>query len=462
MITVFDEQYREGVTSIVEAALRRFDISSSDVDVEIDFLDDEEMRTLNREARGVDSITDVLSFPNLEIKLPFLSEQYPFDINPETGAVVLGEIYISLTRAAEQAEDIGHSLEEEVTFLACHGILHLLGFDHVEEADAAEMEELQRVILGRPSQIAGAEDSNQPYRYGAVAIIGRPNAGKSTFVNNAVGEKVSIVSWKPQTTRNGILGIYTDAEAQIVFIDTPGLHAPRNTLGKFMMKNVTSALDDCDVVLYVVDAEKGLKDDDVANVKRYVATDKPVVVAVNKVDRVEKVKVAEIFAVLSEIKEVAAFVPMSALRGKNIAVVLDELKKLLPEGEKVYEDDDYTTSNMRFIAAEIIREKALRLLGAEIPYGIGVNINKYEYRDDRGTLVDIDADVVVEKPNHKGIVLGKQGAMIKKIATYARQDLERIIGSKVFITLWVRVKENWRDDQLVLNDLGYTKKKPQE
>ncbi len=460
MITVYNDTYKKAVEKVLTDALARFDIDALDVEVEVDFLDDQEMQQLNNDARGVDALTDVLSFPSLEINLPFIKDEYPFDLNPETGAVVLGEIYISLTRAQQQAEEIGHSLEDEVVFLACHGILHLLGFDHVEEDDAEEMEYLQRAILGRVEEVE--EEVNSDYIYGSVAIIGRPNAGKSTFVNNAVGEKVSIVSWKPQTTRNEILGIYTDKEAQIVFIDTPGLHAPKNSLGKYMMKNVTSALDDCDAVLYVVDAEKGLREDDVANIKRYCAIPKPTIVTVNKIDRVEKAKVAEIFAVLGEIKEVEAFVPMSALRGKNVAVVIDEIKKILPKGDKVFEDDDYTTSNMRFMAAEIIREKALRLLGEEVPYGIGVNINKYEYRDNRGTLVDIDADVVVEKQNHKGIVLGKGGAMVKKISTYARQDLEKIIGAKVFLTLWVRVKENWRDNQVVLNDLGYNKKKPQE
>ncbi len=462
MISVYNKDYEKRITNIIAKALNRFDIDVDDVDVELDFLDDQEMQALNNDARGVDSLTDVLSFPTLDIELPFIKEDYREDLNPETGAVMLGEIYISLTRAAEQAEDIGHSLEDEVEFLACHGILHLLGFDHIDEVDAEEMEALQREILGRTAPETDVKSASNDYKYGAVAIIGRPNAGKSTFVNNAVGEKVSIVSWKPQTTRNEILGIYTDSEAQIIFIDTPGLHAPKNSLGKYMMKNVTSALDDCDLVLYVVDAEKGLKDEDIENIKRYIAIPKDVIVAVNKIDRVEKLKVAEIFARLSDLKDVKAFVPMSALRGKNVKVVLDEIKKLLPLGDKVFEDDDYTTSNMRFMAAEIIREKALRLLGEEIPYGIGVNINKYEYRDNRGTLVDIDADVVVEKQNHKSIVLGKGGAMIKKISTYARQDLEKIIGAKVFMTLWVRVKENWRDNQLILADLGYNKKKSQE
>lgn len=461
MINVFNEKYRAIIEDVEKRVLARFNIEEEDVEVEVDFLSPEEMQSLNKESRGVDSLTDVLSFPSLEINLPFIRDDYPDDIDPETDAVILGEIYISEDRALEQAEEIGNTPEEEIAFLVCHGMLHLLGFDHMEESEAEEMYALQREILGRADD--GKTDTYNEgavadYKYGNVAVVGRANAGKSTFVNSAVGEKVSIVSWKPQTTRNGIMGIYTDNAAQIVFIDTPGLHSPKNRLGRYMMKSVSSALEDADVILYVVDGEKGLREEDKRHISRYLESGLPMVVAVNKVDHIEKSRVMEILTSLSQYKEIAAVVPMSALRGRNVKAVLDELKALLPEGEKRYEDDDYTLSDMRFMAAEIIREKALRLLGEEVPYGIGVSINKYEYRE-TGNLIDIDADIVVEKKNHKGIVLGKGGAMIKKIATYSRIDLEEITGAKIFLTLWVRVKEEWRNDQLVLSDLGYVKKK---
>ncbi len=461
MINVFNEKYRVIIEDVEKRVLSRFNIEEEDVEVEVDFLSPDEMQALNKEARGVDALTDVLSFPSLEVALPFIRDDYPDDIDPETDAVILGEIYISEDRATEQAAEIGNTLEEEIAFLTCHGMLHLLGFDHMEETEAEEMYALQREILGRADD--GKTDTYNEgaavdYKYGNVAVVGRANAGKSTFVNSVVGEKVSIVSWKPQTTRNGIMGIYTDNEAQIVFIDTPGLHSPKNRLGRYMMKSVSSALDDADLILYVVDGEKGLRDEDKRHISRYLESGLPMVVAVNKVDHIEKSRVMEILTALSQYREISAVVPMSALRGRNVKAVLDELKKFLPEGDKRYEDDDYTLSDMRFMAAEIIREKALRLLGEEVPYGIGVSINKYEYRE-TGNLIDIDADVVVEKKNHKGIVLGKGGAMIKKIATYARIDLEEITGAKIFLALWVRVKEEWRNDQLVLSDLGYVKKK---
>lgn len=463
MINVFNEKYRSIIEDVEKRVLARFNIEEEDVEVEVDFLAPEEMQALNNEARGVDALTDVLSFPTLEIEFPFIRDDYPDDIDPETDAVILGEIYISEDRALEQAAEIGNTPEEEIAFLVCHGMLHLLGFDHMEESEAEEMYALQREILGREND--GKTDTYNEgthsvgdYKYGNVAVVGRANAGKSTFVNSAVGEKVSIVSWKPQTTRNGIMGIYTDNAAQIVFIDTPGLHSPKNRLGRYMMKSVSSALEDADVILYVVDGEKGLREEDKRHISRYLESRLPMVVAVNKVDHIEKSRVMEILTALSQYKKISAVVPMSALRGRNVKAVLDELKALLPEGEKRYEDDDYTLSDMRFMASEVIREKALRLLGEEVPYGIGVSINKYEYRE-TGNLIDIDADVVVEKKNHKGIVLGKGGAMIKKIATYARIDLEEITGAKIFLTLWVRVKEEWRNDQLVLLDLGYVKKK---
>lgn len=456
MIEIFCEKHSAIIKSAAEKVLRRFDIDAHDVDVEIDFLTDDEMRNLNMETRGVDSTTDVLSFQSAEFSLPFIKEEYE-DINPETGAVILGEIYISESKAAAQAEEYGHSFERELAFLTCHGMLHLLGFDHTEPEDAEEMEALQREILGERKIISEEKqtaEKEEPFKFGTVAVLGRPNAGKSTFVNAAVGEKVSIVSWKPQTTRNKILGIYTAKNAQIVFADTPGLHAPQNKLGKFMMRGVTSALEEADAVLYFIDAEKGMKNEDADNIKRY-AEKLPVVVAVNKVDAVERQKVAEILTVLNGLP-IKDAVPVSALRSKNVDVTVKTLIGLLPEGAKVFDDDEYTTRDMRFTVCEIVREKALRLLDKEIPYGIGVEVNKYEVKENG--VIEIDADVIVEKQNHKAIVLGKGGSMIKKIATYARQDLENITGCKIFITLWVRVRDSWRDSDAILGELGYTKK----
>ena len=271
-----------------------------------------------------------------------------------------------------------------------------------------------------------------------------------------IGEKVAIVSWKPQTTRNKISGILNRKNLQIVFVDTPGIHTPRNKLGNFMMRSVKSAEDGVDAVVYVIDCEKGLDAGDVERI-REISAHIPTVAAVNKVDSVTRAKVAEILTALNEVKTVKSVVPISALKNKNIDVLISEVEKLMPFGTKFYPDDMYTDRNMRFMASEIIREKALRLLDKEIPYGIAVAINKYEYRPS-GTL-EIDADVICQKAAHKPIILGKNGAMIKKISEYARQDLEAMTGDKILLTLWVRVKKDWRDDDIILSNLGYDKNK---
>ena len=288
--------------------------------------------------------------------------------------------------------------------------------------------------------------------------MGKPNAGKSTLINTIVGEKVAIVSWKPQTTRNKILGIYNEENCQIIFIDTPGLHKPKNNLGTYMMKTASSALEGVDCVLYVVDCEKGYDEKDKFNIVSYVNSGLKVIVAVNKVDHVTKEKVFEILTALNELTKLSAVVPISALRNRNIEPLKEEIKKLLTDTVKYYDDEQFTDRNMRFMASEIIREKALRLLDKEVPYGIGVDVRDYFVRDDG--IIEINADIICEKPAHKPIILGKGGSMIKKIATYARQDIENMTGSKVFITLFVRVKTDWRDSDLVMKDLGYDPKNP--
>ena len=461
MINVYNaNEYTTLIERAVKGALKHFNIARKEVEVEIELIESAEMQELNNEARGIDAVTDVLSFPSLEVKLPFNVDDYPMDADPESGAVLLGEIYICFDRAKEQAEEYGHSIERELGFLATHGMLHLLGYDHIEDGEREEMEALQDEILNsvgiKRDGIEEYEEVEEPTKCGYAVILGRPNAGKSTLINAIVGEKVSIVSWKPQTTRNRIIGIYNDDNVQVVFVDTPGIHAPKNELGKFMMHSVKVASEGVDAVIYVVDAEKGLDLSDVQRIENNVKVGNKVVVAVNKVDHVLKEKVAEILLELAKIEGLVAIVPISALRGKNVSELVKEITALMPEGVKLYSDDQYTDRNMRFMASEIIREKALRLLDKEIPYGIAVSINKYEYRENG--ILDIDADVIVQKQQHKPIVLGKKGEMIKRISTYARQDLEEMTGDKIFLTLWVRVKEDWRDDIGLLNNLGYNKR----
>lgn len=479
MIDIFRAEGKEEIVRrAAKGVLSRFGIDVADVDIEIDFLDQSEMQNLNKEARGVDSLTDVLSFPNLKVTLPFLKEEYIAETNPETEAVILGEIYISLDRAKEQALEFKHSLSREVSFLVVHGLLHLLGFDHIQEDDRKEMEDLQEEILNSIGLNRGISEedylskcnslqennptieeepaqTNENFKCGFVAVLGRPNAGKSTLVNYLVGQKVAIVSWKPQTTRNKILGIRNDADSQIIFVDTPGLHQPKNQLDRFMMRSVTAALNEVDVVVYLTNAEKDFNNYDQENVKRYMEEGKKVILVVNKIDRVDSIKVASILTEISKVEGLTAVVPISAIRGKNVKPLLAEIKKILPINQALFPDDMYTDRSMNFITSEIIREKALRLLDEEIPYGIAVRINKYELREDG--IRDIDADIIVQKDSHKGIVLGKAGSMIKKISTFAREDLEEITGEKIFLTVWVRVEKDWRDRDNILEKLGYNK-----
>ena len=472
MIKIYTEEYFDVINKTVKGVLKRFETEEDNVDVEISVVTEEEIRELNKEMRDKDSVTDVLSFQNIEeIGLPVLPEEYdgPEEINFEDGSVILGEICICEQRAKEQAEEYGHSLSREIAFLTCHGMLHLLGFDHQSPEEEKEMMELTEEILrsvGYVREGEEVEEEKEPekkekkeFHSGFVAIMGRPNAGKSTLINTIVGEKVSIVSWKPQTTRNRILGIYNEEDCQIVFIDTPGLHKPRNTLGEYMMKSAKIATEGVDCLLYVIDAEKGYDENDKSRLISYINEGEKVIAVVNKTDHVTKEKVMGILGELSKMENLTAVVPVSALRKRNIDPLLGEIKKLLSDTIKYYPDEQYTDRNMRFMTAEIIREKALRLLDKEVPYGIGVEVRSYDVKED-GSLISVDADIVCEKAAHKPIILGKGGAMIKKISTYARQDLEDMTGTKVFMNLFVKVKDEWRASQIVMKELGYDPKNP--
>lgn len=471
MINFYGEKFEEIIVDVAEAVLNKIGILPNDIEVEISFASANEIKEINNENRGIDKVTDVLSFQNIEdIKIPFVKEEYTDFINYENDAVMLGEIIICLDKAKEQAKEYGHSLKREIGFLTCHGMLHLLGYDHETKEQEETMMKLTEDILdsinlARDNDFTeeiendNGESETKDFKSGFVAIMGRPNAGKSTLINTIVGEKVAIVSWKPQTTRNKILGIYNEKDCQIIFIDTPGLHKPRNTLGEYMMKSAKVATEGVDCVLYVIDSEKGYDSNDREHILYYLNAGIKVIVAVNKTDHVTKEKVFDILKELNKFSSLTAVVPVSALRKRNIEPLIVEIKKLLTDNIKYYDDDKYTDRTMRFMASEIIREKALRLLDKEVPYGIGVDITQYSYRKD-GNIIDISANIICEKVAHKPIILGKGGAMIKKIATYARQDLEEMTGEKIFLTLFVKVRDDWRGSVLIMKELGYDTKNP--
>jgi len=294
------------------------------------------------------------------------------------------------------------------------------------------------------------------FHSGFIAIVGKPNAGKSTLMNALVGEKVSIVTWRPQTTRNNILGILNGDNYQAVFIDTPGVLKPKNHLGDYMKESIERATDDVNGIVYVIDAGRKVDVEDTELLNKYIQTGIPVIVAVNKVDEVTPDKLHSVLVELNKLQGYSVVIHISALRGKNLEKLKEIIIGLLTDDIKYYDDDMYTDSNINFLVTEIIREKAMRLLEKEVPYGIGVSLNKFEEKTNG--MVDIDANIYCEKAAHKPIIIGKGGSMLKKIGTYSRQDIETLLNQKVYLALWVKVKEDWRDSDLLLKQLGYNKK----
>ena len=287
---------------------------------------------------------------------------------------------------------------------------------------------------------------------GFIAIVGRPNVGKSTLLNAILGEKVAIVSSKPQTTRNKIVGIHTIGDNQYVFLDTPGMHEPKNTLGDYMVKEADTTMRDADAVILVVDASKGPGKIESNVIEFLKKSGTPAILAVNKIDLCNREAIAECLAAYNEQHSFHAFVPIAAKSGKNVKELLAECDPFLTESEFFFPDDIVTDQTERQIAAEIIREKILRSTNKEIPHGTAVVIE--EFKDEK-TLLRIRAEIFCEKESHKGILVGKKGETLKKIGSYAREELERIFGTKVYLNLWVKVKENWRESANLVGNFGY-------
>lgn len=295
------------------------------------------------------------------------------------------------------------------------------------------------------------------FKSGFVSIVGRPNVGKSTLMNNVVGEKIAIMSDKPQTTRNTIQSVYTDEEAQVVFLDTPGIHKPKNKLGEFMVKSATDAFKNVDLVLFVVDESKKIGPgdrkiiDDLKNIKT------PVVLVLNKIDQLNEEELFDLMKMYNAEGVFEQIVPISALKGRNINELLKVIKSHLEEGPQYFPDYMITDQPERVLVSELIREKVLHYIHDEVPHGVAVEIERMKSRKDK-EIVDISAVIYCERDSHKGIIIGKNGRKLKGIGKSARADIELLLGSQANLQLWVKVKENWRNLQNYVSNFGYTEK----
>lgn len=295
------------------------------------------------------------------------------------------------------------------------------------------------------------------FKSGFVTLIGRPNVGKSTLMNHLIGQKIAITSRKPQTTRNRIQTVYTDKESQMIFLDTPGMHKAKNKLGEYMVSVADRTLKEVDVILWLVEPDAKIGPGDHAILEKLKKVQTPVILILNKIDTISKTDVGALITNWQKLYAFKAVIPVSALRSINTDTVLEEIRKYLPVGPMYYDEDTVTDQPIRQITAEIIREKALRRLEDEIPHGIAVTIDVMKVRKDG--IWQVDASIVCERDSHKGIIIGKQGSMLKSIGMDARKDIELLTGAQVNLKLWVKVRKEWRDSDIQLKNFGYFENK---
>ncbi|WP_338750179.1 GTPase Era [Bacillus sp. FJAT-52991] len=296
--------------------------------------------------------------------------------------------------------------------------------------------------------------TNTRYKSGFISIIGRPNVGKSTFLNRVIGQKIAIMSDKPQTTRNKVQGVYTKEEAQMIFIDTPGIHKPKHKLGDFMMKVAVNTLKEVDLVLFMINAEEGYGRGDEFIIDKLQGIQTPVFLVLNKIDQIHPDQLMELIEQYKDLYPFKEIVPISALEGNNVERLLAQIEEILPEGPQYYPADQVTDHPERFIVSELIREKVLHLTREEVPHSIAVVIDKMERREDKD-IINVMATIVVERDSQKGIVIGKRGSLLKEVGKRSRIDIENLLGSQVFLELWVKVQKDWRNKQSNLRDFGF-------
>ena len=465
-------------SSFLDKRLRKSDLVLS---CSVNFVGSKYMRQINKQYRQIDHTTDVLTFPLLSMesgKLIHSLQASDYLIRKDQIIEVpLGEVLISLEKAAEQASEYGHSIDREVAFLATHAALHLLGFDHENEEDEKKMILKQKMIMRQIDLEKDTDETEETRKSvvplcdallphsGFVAIIGRPNVGKSTLINQISGMKLAIVSSKPQTTRKNIRSVINTADSQIVFVDTPGIHRPKSALAEYMVDVAFRAAKDSDLILMLVDATKGLPSHvEIESCKRAKASGQKVILAINKADDVAKESLLPLISRYYDLYAFIAIIPISARTGDGVEELLSEIRKNLPSGPRFFPEDTITDQSERTLSAEMIREQILRFTNEEIPHGTAVEIVKFEEKFKEGgedeydrDLIIIKASIICEKASHRAILLGKQGQMIKRLGTRARENIEKMCGCKVFLDIHIKVRKDWKNKPEFLQDLGYRK-----
>lgn len=498
-------------TSLLESLLDEVDILEMNVNLGAATT----IQTLNKEYRAKDYVTDVLSFPQLNLhegKPTRDWQESDFaecfdDVPKELGEISddeevlslnLGDIYLCGDKVLEQADNYGHSYWREFNFLCCHGFLHVLGYDHEEGKREESLQfalqdqilaalQIERTLVEpKASELVALAKSfsehstlelevstkdkldiavPENFKSGFVAIVGRPNVGKSTLLNQISGAYLAITSRKAQTTRDNIRTIYNGANSQIIFTDTPGAHKAEDKLGTYMNQSGIAAMQDADLVLLLVDAHfKTAGQVERRLIERLQELKKPAILVVNKSDMVVKQELLPLIASYNELYPFAAIIPLSALQSDGIRELLAEIEKLLPYGPRYYPLDYFTDQTERTICAELVREQVLKYYHQELPYGVAVEIEKFaEEYDEQGNRViaKIQAAIITERQGHKKMLIGKDGLALKRLASSARIKMEDLLDCKVYLEVRVKVRENWRDKELYLNNLGYNLKQAQ-
>lgn len=465
--------------------------SLKDAYATLTFVTPDEIKEVNREQRDIDKETDCLSFPMLELT------EGEFDMIPDSGdfetdedgnqILCYGDILINPVACEAQAESYGHSFEREAMFLIAHSLLHLLGYDHIDPTDEKIMIDKQKRLMRdiglafddeiadifemdnhrENTSVEGLIPAGAPCKHcGTVALLGRPNVGKSTLLNYITGMKIAIVSHKPQTTRTNIRTIYNTEDTQIIFTDTPGIHKPTSKMGEFMVERSYKAALGADCVVLIADGrfpEPGSVEKKLMELLK--GSNKKVILAINKYDEAGQEKLLPLTQKYSELYNFEDIVPVSAKTGRNVDLLLSVITKMLPEGPRLFDSEYMTDQTERVIAAELIREQVLHYTDQEIPHGTAVIINEFKEKNDDGeitagddrTVTVIKADIICNRDSHKAIIIGKDGQMIKRIGTAARRNIEKLLDCKVYLDLYVKVRNDWQNNDAMLGSTGLGK-----